>query len=133
EKGQIAKFGERGELWLTGVGLSSGYLGLAEQTAAAFVSFWDPQAMRSIAAYRTGDIVRMHKSGQLEYLGRVDAQLKISGYRIEIGEIEAVLLSVPAILEAAVTVVKNAQGSATALAAHIVSTTALALNDLRTV
>ncbi|KJZ02489.1 non-ribosomal peptide synthetase [Pseudoalteromonas piscicida] len=133
EKGQIAKFGERGELWLTGVGLSSGYLGLAEQTAAAFVSFWDPQAMRSIAAYRTGDIVRMHKSGQLEYLGRVDAQLKISGYRIEIGEIEAVLLGVPAILEAAVTVVKNAQGSATALAAHIVSTTAWALNDLRTV
>ncbi len=121
EPRQLAKFGERGELWLSGTGLASGYLGLDKQNEAAFVKFWHPIKQHYIDAYRTGDVVRMLPDGQLEYIGRADSQLKISGYRIEIGEIEAVLLGLKGIQEAAVTIIKDLTGKPKGLCAHIVS------------
>ncbi|CCQ10008.1 Long-chain-fatty-acid--CoA ligase [Pseudoalteromonas luteoviolacea B = ATCC 29581] len=132
EPEQVANFGERGELYLVGAGLASGYLRQPALTQRAFVEFWNPWSRETQRAYRTGDIVCMQSDGQLQYLGREDAQLKLSGYRIELGEIEAVLLSFGPVKEAAVTVIKDAQGEPKALAAHLVSRIEWTLEELRT-
>ena len=82
--------GVAGELYIGGVDLARGYLDLAELTEERFVSNpfrTDPQSR----LYRTGDLVRYLKDGTIEYLGRLDHQIKLRGYRIELGEIEAVL------------------------------------------
>lgn len=79
--------GEAGELLMTGPQLSLGYFRDPEKTRAAFVV--PPGDSRTF--YRTGDRVRRREGGPLVYLGRVDNQIKIQGYRVELGEIEAVL------------------------------------------
>ncbi|WP_019600993.1 non-ribosomal peptide synthetase [Teredinibacter turnerae] len=91
--------GASGELYLCGDQLAAGYLQRAELSASRFVA--DPQG-NGTRMYRTGDIVRHLASGKVEYLGRVDDQLKIRGQRIELGEIEAVLRAQPEIADAAV-------------------------------
>ncbi len=92
--------GVAGELWLGGGQVAAGYLGRADLTAAAFVAdpFSDVPGARM---YRTGDLVRRGPMG-LEFLGRVDGQLKIRGQRVEPGEIEAALAALPGIAAAAV-------------------------------
>lgn len=81
-EGKSVKIGEIGELYLGGDQLSPGYLNLPETTAHQFVD------MEGERFYRTGDLVKLHSDGLLEYMGRADEQLKIRGYRVEPGEIE---------------------------------------------
>ncbi|MEU7367158.1 amino acid adenylation domain-containing protein [Streptomyces hygroscopicus] len=88
-----------GELWIGGAGLARGYLADPVRTAEKFVE----QGGRRW--YRTGDLGRFRGDGLLEFLGRLDSQLKIAGHRIEAGEIEAVLEAHPAIARAAVVAV----------------------------
>ncbi|MFF9909200.1 amino acid adenylation domain-containing protein [Streptomyces sp. NPDC013457] len=88
--------GEPGELLIGGVGLTPGYLHQPELTAAAFT---ERDGRRW---YRSGDRVRQDENGVLEFLGRLDDQVKIRGHRVELGEIESVLLTHPAVARAAV-------------------------------
>ncbi len=95
--GTLTPDGVPGELCLGGVGVAQGYLGRDDFTAERFVA--DPLGGRM---YRTGDSVRRHIDGSIEFLGRIDGQLKIRGYRVEPGEIEAALEQNPNVSQAAV-------------------------------
>jgi len=110
--------GVPGELCVGGIGVGRGYLGDPVRTAEAFVA--DPFAERPGARlYRTGDLARWRADGTLEFLGRLDSQVKIRGLRIELGEIEAVLRREPSVHEAAVVV--QAEGAAQRLVAYVVA------------
>ncbi|HVG06893.1 MAG TPA: amino acid adenylation domain-containing protein, partial [Thermoanaerobaculia bacterium] len=98
--GQLQPVGMAGELCLGGT-LARGYLGRPDLTAGRFVPDpWSPEPGARL--YRTGDLARLRPDGTLEYLGRLDRQLKIRGIRIEPGEIEAALLLHPDVREAVV-------------------------------
>ena len=93
--------GVPGELHIAGVGLARGYLNRPDLTAAHFIP--NPFAAKPGARlYKTGDLARYLPDGNIEFLGRVDSQVKIRGCRIELGEIEAVLRQHPAVHEAVV-------------------------------
>ncbi len=101
--------GARGEICVSGAGVTRGYLHRPALTAERFVP--DPYATRPGARmYRSGDNARSRGDGELEYLGRSDRQVKIRGYRVELGEIEVALTAHPDVREAAVMVTSSDEG-----------------------
>jgi amino acid adenylation domain-containing protein len=106
--GEFAPIGVPGELYLGGAGVAVGYLGRPAMTAANFVP--DPVGPAGSRLYRTGDRARWRADGVLEYLGRLDDQLKISGVRIEPAEIEIAVGSHPGVRACAVLGVPDAEG-----------------------
>ncbi|MFL5537595.1 MAG: amino acid adenylation domain-containing protein, partial [Longimicrobiaceae bacterium] len=103
--------GVPGELYLAGRGVTRGYLGRPAATAERYLP--DPFGTEPGArAYRTGDRVRRRDDGTLEYLGRLDHQVKVRGFRVEPGEIEARLAAHPAVREAVVVALNDGAGGA---------------------
>jgi amino acid adenylation domain-containing protein/non-ribosomal peptide synthase protein (TIGR01720 family) len=100
--GRVVPLGVAGELWIAGVNVGRGYLGRPDLTAEKFVPdpFEAPEG--GSRAYRTGDLARRRTDGAIEYLGRIDHQVKLRGVRIELGEIENALLRHPGVREATV-------------------------------
>ena len=98
---QPTPIGVPGELYIGGVGLARGYHGRSELTAEKFIH--DPFSTQGRAQlFKTGDLARYRADGSIEFLGRLDHQVKICGFRIELGEIEAVLSKHPVVSEAVV-------------------------------
>lgn len=111
--------GVPGELYVGGKGVARGYLKRAELTAEKFIR--NPHSQDSDARmFRTGDLARHLPEGNIEWLGRIDQQVKIRGHRIELGEIEAALSLHPAISQAVVVERKDAVGE-TGLVAYVVA------------
>ncbi len=113
-QGRRLPFGVPGELAIGGPVVGRGYLGDPRATAERFVP--DPySSVPGARLYRTGDRVRLHGDGRLEFLGRLDDQLKIRGYRVEAGEVESALCELPAVRETAV-VLRDCDGEPTLVA-----------------
>jgi amino acid adenylation domain-containing protein len=98
--GQLVPRGEQGEVWIGGQGLADGYAGDPELTARRFVT--GHPGLPPGRYYRTGDLGRWQEDGMLEILGRVDAQVKVKGIRVEPAEIEASLARAPGVVSVAV-------------------------------
>jgi non-ribosomal peptide synthetase-like protein len=117
--------GKKGELFIGGPGLSRGYLKQPELTARSFIDWTAPanetasqaETTSPIRLYRTGDLVRWNEEGELEFFGRIDSQVKLRGFRIELAEIETILIEQPEITAATVKIYE--ESGLQSLAAYI--------------
>lgn len=107
-RGQLSPVGVAGELHIGGDGLARGYFHRHELTAEKFIA--NPFAESGSRLYKTGDLVRRLAGGNIEFLSRLDNQVKLRGFRIEMGEIETVLARYPAVREAVVIVREDVPG-----------------------
>ena len=102
QAGQAVAPGLEGEICIGGAALATGYLNRPELTASKFIEADAQQPALRGRFYRTGDLGRFTASGEVEFLGRIDTQVKLRGYRIELAEIESLLLQFPGVRNAAV-------------------------------
>jgi aryl carrier-like protein len=128
--GRLSPIGVPGELWIGGDGVARGYWNDAKQTAEKFIRdpfSHDPEAH----VYRTGDLVRALPSGQFEFLGRLDTQVKVRGFRIETSEVELALAQHDAVHECVVVVREDVPGDKRLVAYFVPGAEPPANSDLR--
>ncbi|MCA2709690.1 MAG: non-ribosomal peptide synthase/polyketide synthase [Microcystis sp. M015S2] len=99
---QPVPIGVPGELHIGGAGVARGYLNRPELTQEKFIYLENKEQLKGKRLYKTGDLARYLPDGRIEYLGRIDNQVKVRGFRLELGEIEAVLSQHPLVQEAVV-------------------------------
>lgn len=103
--GELMPVGTSGEICIGGSGVACGYWGRPGATSERFVP--DPWGKRGSRLYRSGDRGRMREDGTIEFLGRMDSQVKVRGYRVELGEIEGILSRHPRVSSAVATLTKD--------------------------
>jgi amino acid adenylation domain-containing protein len=123
DRGALAPLGVPGELCIGGAGLARGYLGQPDLTGQRFVRSGLADRGLGDRLYRTGDLVRRRGDGGIEFLGRLDHQVKLRGYRIELGEIESVLAEQAVVKDTVVTIREDVPGDQR-LVAYVVADTA---------
>ncbi|BAS60156.1 amino acid adenylation domain-containing protein (plasmid) [Leptolyngbya boryana NIES-2135] len=130
---QPVPIGVPGELYIGGAGVARGYLNRPELTEERFIPYVDPFTPSiTTRLYRAGDLVRYLPDGNLEFLGRIDNQVKLRGFRIELGEIEATLGRSPTVAETVVVVREDEPGHKRLVAYVVpVQSTSFSLSDLR--
>jgi thioesterase domain-containing protein len=129
QAGQPVPVGVSGELHIGGAQVARGYLNQPALTQQQFL----PNPFSSIPGarmYKTGDLATWRPGGYVEYIRRIDEQVKVRGYRIELGEVEAVLQQLPGILQSAV-IIKEATTGHHQLIAYIVSKNAISIEGIR--
>ena len=129
EKRRPVPIGVPGELYIAGDGVVRGYLNRAELTSERFVEL--PFLKNGDRAYRTGDLVRYLPDGRVEFLGRLDHQVKIRGHRIELGEIESTLALHPGVRDAIVTASSDGDEGKTLVAYVTKVNGALSITEMR--
>lgn len=102
--------GEAGEIYISGIGVARGYTRPPADGTGPFLDLRTADGARPVRAYRTGDRGRRTPSGALEFLGRADDQVSISGYRVELGDVEAALRACDGVQDAAVATLERAGG-----------------------
>jgi len=122
KNGQLCPIGVPGELCVSGVGVGAGYWGMPEKTAEQFIKNPFKTTLGDVL-YRTGDLARWLSDGNLEFLGRIDRQVKIRGNRVELGEVENFVRNRPAFKEAHLQVHQHAETNKSSLIAFVVSET----------
>jgi len=119
--GRRVPFGVAGELWIAGAGLALGYWNDEARTAEKFVyASSDAAGEPRRRFYRTGDLVRRREDGVLEFIGRVDSQIKLRGYRIEPAEVETIIAQAPEVSDVVVTIRRSPAGT-DVLVAYVVA------------
>ena len=112
ERDAAVECGETGEIGIGGIGVAEGYLNRPELTKAKFIDdFLALPNNPTGRIYRTGDLGRINQEGEIEFLGRLDTQIKLRGHRIELTEIESVLLEIPQIAQAAAAIFEPSPGA----------------------
>jgi amino acid adenylation domain-containing protein len=127
EQRQQVEVGIAGEMYVGGAGVARGYLNRPELTAERFIQNPVLEQGKSGKLYKTGDLARYLPNGDIEYLGRIDNQVKLRGFRIELGEVEAVINQHPVVAEAVVMVREDQPGDQR-LVAYLVTTIGVPLN-----
>lgn len=129
EDSRLCSAGERGELWVSGIGVGRGYLNNPDKTKKVFAE--DPFiGEKGVRLYKTGDIGAWLPDGNIEFFGRKDYQVKINGFRIELGEIEHELVKHPLIEEVVTVVVEDKQESS-CLCSYVVSKSVIAAAEIK--
>jgi amino acid adenylation domain-containing protein len=130
EQLQLVPIGVKGELYISGDGLARGYLNRPELTAQRFIPHPFSQEPGA-RLYQTGDIARFRTDGKIEFLGRMDSQVKLRGFRLELGEIEALLGQHPAVQQTVVIVREDVPGDKRLVAYVVLNQQALITSELR--
>ena len=121
--------GVKGEICISGAGLARGYLGKPELTAEKFIpNRFSAKGGERI--YRTGDVGRHLRAGNIEYIGRMDGQIKIRGYRVELGEIQAVLNQHPGVRQSAI-ITEEIDGRGLRLVGYVVGESGITAAELK--